>query len=328
MGTEPKISIIIPVYNVEKYLRRCLDSVLNQTFQYWTAVCVDDGSLDKSGKILDEYAARDKRFVVVHKENGGLSSARNTGLKKVKTPYVMFLDSDDCIHPQTMEIVYNKAKQNDVDIVSFRYLHGDCDVKIPNWFNEYYNIKNIKMKITDNLLRWATNHDKGLNSWFVQQCVVWRILYRFDFIKSLKFLQSINILEDFVYWSCVLFLHPRACIIKTPLYSYTSNPSSILHTADYVKSAKNLIMAVDESYKKFRSAKISAINAYRWKSRFMWDILSRVYSYTKRINDKNELKEIRTLLVKLQNNGVFDNPPDFHAWRYKRRILKLISQIS
>lgn len=80
----------------------------------------------------------------------------------------MFLDSDDCIHPQTMEIVYNKAKKHNVNIVSFRCLHGDFCANVPDWFNKKYDIDCIKSKITDNLLRWATNHDKGINSWYVQ----------------------------------------------------------------------------------------------------------------------------------------------------------------
>ena len=76
----PKISIIVPVYNVEKYIRRCLDSIAAQTFTDWECICVDDGTPDASGKICDEYAQKDSRFVVIHKENGGVSSARNVGL--------------------------------------------------------------------------------------------------------------------------------------------------------------------------------------------------------------------------------------------------------
>ena len=106
---KPKISIIIPMWGVEKYLRRCLDSVKNQTFTDWTAICVDDGSPDKSGEIAEEYAAKDKRFIVVHKENGGLSDARNAGMPYADGEYIMYLDSDDFIHPQTMEIAYNMA---------------------------------------------------------------------------------------------------------------------------------------------------------------------------------------------------------------------------
>ena len=115
----PKISIIIPVYKVEKYLRRCLDSVLNQTFTDWEAICVNDCSPDNSGAILNEYAARDKRIKVInHKENSGLSASRNTAIEHATGDYVMYLDSDDFIHPQTMEIAYYLAQRDDSDIVS------------------------------------------------------------------------------------------------------------------------------------------------------------------------------------------------------------------
>ena len=117
----PAISIIIPIYNVEKYLRRCLDSVLNQTFSNWEAICVNDGSPDESYKILDEYAARDSRFKIMNKENGGLSDARNAGMAVATGDYILYLDSDDFIHPQTMEIAYFLAKRDNSDIVSFTY---------------------------------------------------------------------------------------------------------------------------------------------------------------------------------------------------------------
>ena len=323
-----EISVIIPVYNVEKYLHRCLDCLLNQTFHDWTAICVDDGSSDNSGKILDEYAKKDKRFVVIHKENGGVSNARNIALAKVKTPYVMFCDSDDCIHPQAMEIIYNLAIQKNTDIISFKYLHGDSGTDIPNWFNKKYDVRKIKTKITDNLILWATNHDKGIKSWYVQQGTIWLHLFKCDFINNIKFLEDISVLEDYIFWSRILFKKPRGCIIKIPLYSYTTNPCSILHTADYIKSVKNLIVAVGVSYQYMMSTNMSWLNRRIWKARFMWDILSRVYVYAKQIDDKDELRKIKSGLLDLKKLGVFDNVPDFHAWRYRRRIEKLISQIS
>ena len=115
----PKISVIIPIYNVEKYLRRCLDSVVAQTFTDWEAICVNDGSPDNSAQILAEYAERDSRFKGVTKENGGLSDARNAGIAVAKGTYVNFLDSDDLIHPQTFEIAYALIQQEDADIVSW-----------------------------------------------------------------------------------------------------------------------------------------------------------------------------------------------------------------
>lgn len=93
----PLISVIIPVYNVEKYLRRCLDSVIAQTYQKLEIICVDDGSIDDSGKICDQYAVRDARIKVIHQENQGLSAARNRGIDAADGEYIAFVDSDDYI---------------------------------------------------------------------------------------------------------------------------------------------------------------------------------------------------------------------------------------
>ena len=115
------ISVIIPVFNVEKYLPKCLDSVINQTYKNIEIILVDDGSKDSSGRICDEYAQQDSRIIVVHKENGGLSSARNAGLDIATGDYVMFVDSDDYVEPYFCEIPLKLAKENNVEIVSFGY---------------------------------------------------------------------------------------------------------------------------------------------------------------------------------------------------------------
>ena len=96
--SNPLVSVIIPVYNVEKYLRRCLDSVLAQTYTNFEAILVDDGSTDDSGAICDEYAARDNRFVVIHKQNEGVSIARLTAFEHSKGEFITFIDSDDSIN--------------------------------------------------------------------------------------------------------------------------------------------------------------------------------------------------------------------------------------
>lgn len=115
--SSPKISIIVPVYNVEKYLRRCLDSILAQTFADFECICVDDGSPDGSGKVLDEYAEKDSRFVVIHKDNGGVSSARNAGLDVVHGEWIAFVDSDDWVENFYLEDMYNSAINNGSDLV-------------------------------------------------------------------------------------------------------------------------------------------------------------------------------------------------------------------
>ncbi len=115
------ITVIIPVYNVERYLRKCLDSIINQTYQELEIIVVDDGSKDSSGNICDEYASKDSRIKVIHKKNGGLSSARNAGLEIATGDYVMFVDSDDFVEPDFCKIPLELALAKEADIVSFGF---------------------------------------------------------------------------------------------------------------------------------------------------------------------------------------------------------------
>lgn len=120
------ISIIIPVYNVEKYLRECLDSVLAQTFCDYEVIMTNDGSTDNSGSICDEYARRDSRFRTIHKANGGLSSARNAALDIARGEYIFFLDSDDFITPSCLQILVDESRRTGCKIVACHYTHS-CD---------------------------------------------------------------------------------------------------------------------------------------------------------------------------------------------------------
>lgn len=138
-----KISIIVPVYNVEDYLEKCITSLTNQTFQDIEIVLVDDGSPDNCGKICDDYATKDARVTVIHKKNGGLSSARNAGIKIAKGQYLMFVDSDDWVEPNFCETALEKLGKYDVDILSFGY----------NWIKSDGNIKEM-----------STDKDKTLSS--------------------------------------------------------------------------------------------------------------------------------------------------------------------
>lgn len=117
MDGEVELSVIVPVYNTEKYLERCLDSILSQTYEVGEIVCVDDGSTDSSGKILDRYACDDKRFKIIHKENGGLVNARKTGLLSAKGTYIAYVDSDDWIDHKMYEKMIEIMRKTDADIV-------------------------------------------------------------------------------------------------------------------------------------------------------------------------------------------------------------------
>lgn len=117
MDKIPKISVIVPVYRVEDYLPKCLDSILNQTFRDLEVILVDDGSPDRCGEICDEYKERDSRVRVIHKENGGLSSARNAGLDVARGEYAAFVDSDDTVTPDCYEVLLRCAEKNGVKLV-------------------------------------------------------------------------------------------------------------------------------------------------------------------------------------------------------------------
>lgn len=129
----PQVSIIVPVYNAEKYIHECLNSIISQTFKDWECILVDDGASDGSGAICDDYVRNDSRFHIYHQENGGASSARNYGIEKANGNWVCFIDSDDSVLPDYVEHLLNNAAEG-VDIVysnysDFDYIKNDCCLK-------------------------------------------------------------------------------------------------------------------------------------------------------------------------------------------------------
>ena len=114
------ISIIVAIYNVEKYLKACLDSILNSSFTDYELILIDDGSTDTSGLICDQYAQHDSRIIVIHQQNGGIYAARNTGLNKSRGDYILMIDGDDCIHPQMIEVLFNFIISGDYDFSMIR----------------------------------------------------------------------------------------------------------------------------------------------------------------------------------------------------------------
>ena len=158
-----KLSIIIPIYQIECYLRRCLDSILAQSFQDWEAILVDDGSKDDCGKICDEYAAIDSRFRVIHKKNGGLTSARNAGLAIASGEWIMHLDGDDWIEPDMLERLIQKGEDTGADIVmgDFLFAYSDRDIlySLPDWDNNK----------TASLNRYITSYGPVCGVGFIKQ---------------------------------------------------------------------------------------------------------------------------------------------------------------
>jgi len=142
---QDKISVIIPVYNAAKYLPKCIDSVLNQTYKNLEIILVDDGSTDESGKISDKYSYKDNRVIVIHKENGGTSDARNKGIKAATGKYIGFIDSDDYIETDMYEILLKTLYAYDADIVecAFYRIKKDNLILPPKYFSgtpEQFNV--------------------------------------------------------------------------------------------------------------------------------------------------------------------------------------------
>ena len=145
-----EISIIVPIYNVEEYLCKCLDSIVNQTYTDYELILIDDGSTDDSGKIADEYSSKDDRITVIHKKNSGVSDARNRGLENASGKYICFIDADDWIEVSYLEELLLLAKSNDADIAMCSYLKNSGNLSITQPVNSDVFIQTGKEGI-DNL---------------------------------------------------------------------------------------------------------------------------------------------------------------------------------
>ena len=229
----PEISVIIPCYKVEEYLPKCLDSLLNQTFSDFEAICVDDGSPDRCGEILARYAQKDARIKILTEENQGLSMARNNGLKLATGNFVYFLDSDDLMHPQCLEITHALAQKYDADMVSFNLCQNVDDVL---WQRRY---QADELPHTETGEPFFYGIAKGKK--FKIHCTVWTKLFKKSLLDGLEFIPHI-LFEDYPFIYAVLARKPHTVIIDTPLYFHTVNPVSITQQepkpqcfADYLK---------------------------------------------------------------------------------------------
>ena len=222
--TNPLISIIVPVYNVEKYLRPCLDSILSQTYTKWEAILVDDGSKDNSGMICDEYANKDNRIRVIHKENGGVSSARNIGIEMSKGKWITFVDADDMLKNAFIKSasVYFCMDEIGAIVVSSERL-TDKGEKSP--FNQF---ENSRILISDYIRK-------------MKHYVSWGYFLRLATIKkhNLRFDCSLKMSEDAIF---LMQYFSKISLIQTlseHSYFYRINPDSVCRNGMNYKKALN-----------------------------------------------------------------------------------------
>ena len=220
----PKISIIVPIYNVEKYLRRCVESLVNQTLREIEIILVDDGSLDGCPAICDEFAKVDTRIQVIHKPNGGLSSARNEGLKHVAAEYYMFVDSDDWLDVDACRVAYDNAIQNDADCLMFSYTKEFGNHSIVNHVFEQDCIVWGKEQIADRIHRrlfgpvgneLSKPQDVDL---IVSACMQ---LFKADKFKNIEFVDTKTIGTEDCWYQILLYENcNRFVYIDRPFYHY------------------------------------------------------------------------------------------------------------
>lgn len=238
MDDTPKVSIIVPVYNVEAYLPQCLDSLVNQTYDNLEIICVNDGSPDGSGQILREYAVRDARVHIIEQVNQGLSGARNTGLKYATGEFIMFVDSDDWIDTRTCEIAISAAKENDADLVFWSYTREFQAVskdRLLFWNDgEIFEKKRLQEEIHRRqcgLLGGELKHPETADS----LVTAWGKLYSAVKLRHSKaqFVDTKEIgTEDALFNLYALGNFERAVYIKQPLYHYRKTNDASL-TSNY-----------------------------------------------------------------------------------------------
>lgn len=221
----PKISIVVPVYNVEKYLKHCLDSLLGQTFTDYELILVDDGSTDSSGDICEEYKKQDGRIRVFHKTNGGLSDARNTGIDWViansNSEWITFVDSDDYVHPQYLHFLYEAAVENECNI--------SCCYYLPVKDYKSLNSDRIELKsfVTTAEELFCFGYDNPYKD--IRNCA-WAKLYKTRLFESIRYPFG-RLFEDAYTTHLLLFPEKRIAIVDGCLYYYFFNPNSITNTS-------------------------------------------------------------------------------------------------
>lgn len=221
---KPDISIIVPIYNVEKYLNRCVDSILKQSFVNFELILVNDGSTDSCAQICDNYSKMDKRVRVIHKENGGAADSRNAGLDIAKGEYIGFVDSDDWIENNMYEILFKKAKKFKADVVICRALRIENGKTFPL---REYNWGNIKI----------FNSIEALKELFLGgiDCSNCTKIYKKSLYKSIRFpIGKIN--EDFVVLYKIFNKSEKIIYIKDILYNYEMRKDSITTSTFSIKN--------------------------------------------------------------------------------------------
>lgn len=236
----PQISVIVPVYKVEPYIRRCVDSILAQTFMDFELILVDDGSPDNCGKICDEYAQKDPRVQVIHQKNGGLSAARNTGIEwafaNSDSQWLTFVDSDDWVHFQLLEYLYRAAIDHSLKLSVCEYQETEGDYCWEHLESVEPELQPIERYYVDRI---------------VNATVAWGKLYHKSCFEQIRYPAGKIHEDEFITYK-ILFKHKQLAVVDVPMYAYFVNPQGITKSK-WTKRKLDKIDAMQEQYSYFKA---------------------------------------------------------------------------
>ena len=277
------ITIVVPVYKVEEYLPRCVNSILNQTYKDWLLLLVDDGSPDNCGKMCDEYAASDSRIFVKHQKNGGLSAARNTGLnwfyEQNRGDYILFADSDDWLHPQQLEVLMRGTTENNVKISACNYMRVTEDVP-----HTRYDEVEFELTSPEDFL---VNH-----SW--QYNYAWGKLYHKSVFEDVRYPVGKNFEDTFTTYKA-LYKCEKIAYTELPLHYYLRNEKGISRSP-WNTSELVIFDAMKEQMKFYKE------NGFEkaYKKEFELFVHHHAYQIVRIKENKKDLKKNRAILKQIK----------------------------
>ena len=325
MNAQPKISVIVPVYKCEQYIHRCVNSILNQTFSDFELILVDDGSPDNCGEICEEYAKKDFRVKVIHQVNGGQAAARNNGVKEAQGEWLHFVDSDDMIHPKTLEILYKTAIDNDVKLSMCSAFQGE---NIPDDFSKNFDVTaNILNMDEENIFHLCKN--EKYYYW-----VVWgKLLHKSIFLKHP--LTEGRIYEDNAIVCKWLHEAKKVAVIPSPLYFYYINTSGTTKN-NFTEKQLDILWAFEEQISYFHSLDYEKMTEHLVS--YYFEISANMYYRAKhKGNSKKHIKIIKEHKKHIEKTYskyihldtekklyIYEktNPFMFFVMRIKRKLLK------
>ena len=322
---EDLISVIVPVYNVEKYLQECLEKIINQTYKNLEIIVLDDGSTDKSPEICDSYEKKDSRIKVIHKKNEGLGITRNRGLSNARGKYVCFIDSDDFPDVNMIEKLYFSLKQNKADTCYCGYFEYYSNITyIEHMLNVHVNSYEGQ-EIMDSFLLRMIGTEPFEKKDFEFSMSVWHALYSLDMIKEYNICfpsERKYISEDIIFDIDYLSKSQKVCFVKDALYYYRCNNFNSL-TQKIAEKEFEKIKALIDKIEQEIAAKTYKKNYIEYTDRMF---LSRVRTYLKKVNlGDYSLKNKYLITKKVSNDYKVKSVVNRYPFKYNPIKIKIFN---